>query len=272
MKAFKKLVLAVVISITSLLLFSIPAFAAENNENVSPMQDENVPVFAGFDATPRDCKEVNVRELPNDSSNILSKIPLGETFKVFEQSGKWFRVEYQGLSGFVFWKYISFIEEEITGDSNLIGNSIIQYTSSENRDFNIALACNAINGVVLQPGEEFRWSKIVGNASEENGYLTATIILYGKFVQGSGGGVCQVSTTLYNAILDTSIVPTVLHHHSKGSAYAKNDATVAYGSKDFAFTNTYDFPIRIEASSYYSVVFVNLYREDMSENTGEITN
>ena len=272
MKAFKKSVLAVVISITSLLLFSIPVFAAENNENVSPMQDENVPVFAGFDATPRDCKEVNVRELPNDSSNIISKIPLGETFKVFEQSGKWFRVEYQGLSGFVFWKYISLIEEEITGDSNLIGNSIIQYTSSENRDFNIALACNAINGVVLQPGEEFRWSKIVGQASAEKGYLPAPVIINRKSVTGYGGGVCQVSTTLYNAILDTPIVPIEHHHHSIGSAYAKNDATVAYGSKDFAFNNTYDFPIRIEASSYYSVVFVNLYREDMSENTGEITN
>lgn len=272
MKAFKKLVLAVVISITSLLLFSIPAFAAENNENVSPMQDENVPVFAGFDATPRKCNELNVRELPNDSSNIVAKIPLGEIFKVFEQEGKWFRAEYQGMSGFVNWEYFSFIEEEITGDSNLIGNSIIQYKSSENRDFNIALACSTINGVVLQPGEEFRWSKIVGQASAEKGYLPAPVIINRKSVTGYGGGVCQVSTTLYNAILDTSIVPTEHHHHSIGSAYAKNDATVAYGSKDFAFINPYNFPIRIEASSYYSVVFVNLYREDMNENTGEITN
>lgn len=271
MKAFKKLVLAVVISITSLLLFSIPAFAAENNENVSPMQDENVPVFAGFDATPRDCKEVNVRELPNDSSNILSKIPLGETFKVFEQSGKWFRVEYQGLSGFVFWKYISFIEEEITGDSNLIGNSIIQYTSSENRDFNIALACSTINGVVLQPGEEFRWSKIVGQASAKKGYLPAPVIINKKSATGYGGGVCQVSTTLYNAILDTSIEAHRKPHTLK-CQYAEKDAAISYGSKDFFFTNTYDFPIRIEASSYYSIVFVNLYREDMSENTGKITN
>lgn len=268
MRTFKKSILAVIISITSLLLFSIPALAAENNENVSPMQDENVPVFAGFDATPRDCKELNFREEPSIYSKVLSTISFGETFKVFEQEGEWFRAEYHGMSGFVNWEYFSFIEEEITGDSNLIGNSIIQYKSSENRDFNIALACSTINGVVLQPGEEFRWSEIVGNASEENGYLTATIILYGEFVQGSGGGVCQVSTTLYNAILDTSIVPTVLHHHSKGSAYAKNDATVAYGSKDFAFINPYNFPIRIEASSYYSIVFVNLYREDMSENTG----
>ena len=272
MKTFKKLVLAVVISITSLLLFSFPAFAQENKENVSPVQDENVPVFAGFYATPRKCNELNVRELPNDSSNIVAKIPLGEIFKVFEQEGKWFRAEYQDLSGFVFWKYISFIEEEISENSNLIGNSIIQYASSENRDFNIALACSAINGVVLQPGEEFRWSKIVGQASAEKGYLPAPVIINKKSATGYGGGVCQVSTTLYNALLDTSIVPTEHHHHSIGSAYAKNDATVAYGYKDFAFINTYDFPIRIEANAFYSVVFVNLYREDMSENTGEITN
>lgn len=272
MKTFKKSILALVISITSLLLFSTPAFAAENDENISPMLDENVPVFAGFDATPRDCTELNVRELPDDSSNVLTQIPFGETFKVFEQSGKWFRVEYQGISGFVFWKYISFIEEEITENSNLIGNSIIQYKSSENRDFNIALACSAINGIVLQPGEEFRWSKVVGQASKEKGYLPAPVIINKKSATGYGGGVCQVSTTLYNAILDTSIIPTEHHHHSIGSAYAKNDATVAYGSKDFAFINTYDFPIRIEAAAYYSVVFVNLYREDVSANVAETTN
>lgn len=271
MKAFKKSVLAVVISITSLLLFSIPVFAAENNENVSPMQDENVPVFAGFDATPRDCKELNFREEPSIYSKVLSTISFGETFKVFEQEGEWFRAEYQGMSGFVFWKYISFIEEEITEDSNLIGNSIIQYKSSENRDFNIALACSTINGVVLQPGEEFRWSKIVGQASAEKGYLPAPVIINGKSAIGYGGGVCQVSTTLYNAILDTSIEAHRKPHTLK-CQYAEKDAAISYGSKDFFFTNTYDFPIRIEASSYYSIVFVNLYREDMSENTGEITN
>lgn len=272
MKTFKKSILAVIISITSLLLFSIPAFAIENDENVSPMLDENVPVFAGFNATPRDCTELNFRELPDDSSNVLTQIPLGETFKVFEQSGEWFRAEYQGMSGFVFWKYISFIEEEITEDSNLIGNSIIQYKSSENRDFNIGLACSTINGVILQPGEEFRWSKIVGQASAEKGYLPAPVIINKKSATGYGGGVCQVSTTIYNALLDTSITPTEHHHHSIGSAYAKNDATVAYGSKDFAFINTYDFPIRIEANAYYSVVFVNLYRENVSDNVGETTN
>ena len=267
MKAFKKSILAVIISITSLLLFSISAFAAENNENVSPMQDENVPVFAGFDATPRKCNELNVRELPNDSSNIVAKIPSGEIFKVFEQEGEWFRAEYQGMSGFVNWEYFSFIEEEITGDSNLIGNSIIQYKSSENRDFNIALACSAINGVVLQPDEEFRWSKIVGQASAEKGYLPAPVIINKKSATGYGGGVCQVSTTLYNAILDTSIEAHRKPHTLK-CQYAEKDAAVAYGYKDFAFINTYNFPIRIEASSYYSIVFVNLYREDMSENTG----
>lgn len=267
MKAFKKSILAVIISITSLLLFSISAFAAENNENVSPIQDENVPVFAGFDATPRKCNELNVRELPNDSSNIVAKIPSGEIFKVFEQEGEWFRAEYQGMSGFVNWEYFSFIEEEITGDSNLIGNSIIQYKSSENRDFNIALACSTINGVVLQPGEEFRWSKIVGQASAEKGYLPAPVIINGKSAIGYGGGVCQVSTTLYNAILDTSIEAHRKPHTLK-CQYAEKDAAVAYGYKDFAFINPYNFPIRIEASSYYSIVFVNLYREDMSENTG----
>lgn len=62
-------------------------------------------------------------------------------------------------------------------------------------------------------------------------------------------------------MLDTSIIPTEHHKHSIGSAYAEKDATVAYASKDFAFKNTYDFPIRIETYSYKAIVFVNIYKE-----------
>lgn len=238
--------------------FSITAYATE--EEISAMQDENVPVFDGWEATVRDCKELNIRERPSISSNVLSTISFGEHFKVVDQIGEWLQIEYQDISGFVFWKYVSLIETEITEDSNLIGNSIIHYKSSENRDINIAIACSTINGIVLNPEEEFRWSEIVGQTTAEKGYLKAPVIISRKSTLGLGGGVCQVSTTIYNALLDTSIKPTELHKHSIGSAYAKNDATVAYGSKDFAFINTYDFPIKIEVYCYNAIVFVNLYK------------
>ena len=272
MKIFKKnllLVLSILfLFIHSFFMFPMVVHAAEEAEKtdeieeISPMQNEDIPVFAGLDATVRDCNELNIREAPTTSSNIISTIPYGEDFKVLTQTGKWFQIEYQDISGFVFWKYVSFIEPEITEDSNLIGNSIIHYTSSENRDINMSIACSTINGTILNPNEEFRWSNIVGQTTAEKGYLSAPVIINKKSVLGLGGGVCQVSTTLYNALLDTSIVPTELHHHSLQSSYVKPgyDATVAHGFKDFAFTNTYEFPIQIEAYAFNAIVFVNLYK------------
>ena len=168
-------------------------------------------------------------------------------------------MSFSSISGFVFWKYVGFLEPEITEHPHLIGNSIIHYTSSENRDFNISLACETINGLILNPGDEFRWSSIIGCANKEKGYLPSTVIVGGKPVLGYGGGVCQVSTTIYNALFDTTISPKEVHRHSIGCAYAEKDATVAYGYKDFIFENTYDFPIIIEVYSYKAIVFVNIY-------------
>ncbi len=271
MKAFNKL-LATLFMATLFFMFPCLTTFAEESKNAPPStfaENSSIGVgtdddlaFFGFPATIRDCKELNIRKKPDDSSTLLATVTDGEIFYVFEQSGKWFRVEYQGISGYAFWKYISFIEEDISENSDLLGNSIIQYKSSTNRDTNIAIACATINGIMLKPNEEFRWSKIVGKTTKKKGYLEAPVIINKKSATGLGGGVCQVSTALYNALLDTTIIPTELHKHSIGSAYAKKDATVAYGHKDFAFKNTYDFPIRIEASSYYSVVFVSIYKEN----------
>lgn len=240
-------------------VFSMDVYAKEivHTENNT---ETTVPVIFGIDATTRNCSELRIRKEPSTSSEIVGNIKKGEYFTVINQTGKWFEITYKELSGYVFWKYVSFPEIEITENTNLIGNSIIHYTSSPNRDTNIAIACNTINGIILQPGDEFRWSNIVGQTTSEKGYLEAPVIVNRKAVAGLGGGVCQVSTTLYNALLDTSIVPTERHKHSISSAYSKNDATVAYGSKDFAFINTYDFPIKLEAYSFNSIVFVNIYK------------
>ncbi len=257
MKTFKKGMM-LLLTISSLLMFSVTAYAKEDSD--SGETQETFALIYGMDATVRDCTELNIRQKPSTSSKVLATIPVGEHLTIIDQVGKWFEVEYKDINGFVFWKYISFTEEEILEDSDLIGNSIIHYTSNDNRDTNISIACETINGLVLNPGEEFRWSDVVGQATAKKGYLKAPVIVNKKSVLGFGGGVCQVSTTIYNAVLDTSLEVLEVHKHSIGSAYAKNDATVAYGSKDFAFENTYDFPIEIECYSYKAVVFVNLYR------------
>lgn len=259
MKTFKTFIL---ITILSTLLFPIRSYANEITE-VTPNTEENVetvPLIYGMDATVRDCDNLNVRLTPDTSSEILITIPFGDHFTILDQNGKWFEILYHDFHGFVFWKYVSFTEEVINNDSTLLGNSIIHYTSSDNRDVNISVACSNINGIILNPGDQFCWSSIVGQTSIEKGYLQAPVIMNHQSVLGLGGGVCQVSTTIYNALLDTSIVPSKVYSHSIGCAYAKNDATVAHGSKDFVFSNSYDFPIQIEAYSYKAVVFVNIYK------------
>lgn len=257
MKTFKKISL-LFFTIFCISLFSFSSNATEVTLDTQNETEDVSPIY-GMDAIVRDCRKLNIRQEPSTSSNILCTISVGEHVTIIDQVGKWFEIKYQDISGFVFWKYISFTEPQITEESNLIASSIIHYTSSENRDYNISLACQTINGTIINPGEQFRWSSIVGNANQEKGYLTAPIIVNGRYVPDYGGGVCQVSTTIYNALLDTPIIPDELHHHGLPCAYAKNDATVAYGYKDFAFTNFYQLPMYIETYSYKSVVFVNFY-------------
>lgn len=263
MKIFKKNLL-LLIFILCLFLSSLPVLAKENEKNTFS-EEENLKPFESLDAVIRDyknlgTKRVNIRQKPTTSSKVLTTLSVGEPITVLDQTGKWFKVKYGNISGFVFWKYVGFIEPEITEDSNLIGNSIIHYTSSQNRDVNMSIACNTINGITLDVNEVFKWSKIVGKTTSKKGYLSAPVIINKKTVLGLGGGVCQVSTTIYNALLDTSITPTEHHKHSIGSAYSEKDATVAHGYKDFVFKNTYNFPIRLEVYCYKSIVFVNIYK------------
>lgn len=265
MKDFKKL-LFLLLFILCFFSFPVTAFAAETEPTII-QEEENIKPFdtlPGYirDYKNRNVKLVNLREEPSLSSNVITTLHVGDPITIVDQEGEWFEVKYEDISGFVFWKYVGFVEPEIVEDSDLIGNSIIHYTSNENRDFNISLACQTINSTILNPGDEFCWSSIVGNANEEKGYLPSTVIVGGKPVIGYGGGVCQVSTTIYNALFDTTISPKDVHGHSTGCAYAEKDATVAYGYKDFIFENTYDFPIRMELYSYKAIVFVNIYKAE----------
>lgn len=263
MKIFTKKLL---LTTLCFLMFSMPAYASEETKTVaSDTQFKQEKPFVSWPAVLRpyrnkNAKAVNIREQPTTSSKILVTLPMGTELEVIEQTGEWFEIQYNDICGYVYWKYIGFIEDELTPDTNLIANSIIHYTSNENRDFNIRLACKTINGTILKPNDEFKWSSIVGSANKEKGYLKAPVIINGKAVPGYGGGVCQVSTTIYNALFDTNITPIERHKHSIGCSYAEHDATVAYGFKDFVFKNTYDFSIIIEAYSYKSIVFINMYK------------
>lgn len=115
------------------------------------------------------------------------------------------------------------------------------------RVHNIALAARKINGCILAPGEEFSFNARVGVRSAENGFLSAPIILEGEFVEGVGGGVCQASTTLYNAALLAGMDITEQHPHSLRVGYVEPsfDAMVSGRTCDLRFVNPSDTPVYI---------------------------
>lgn len=118
-----------------------------------------------------------------------------------------------------------------------------------NRAHNIELAASLLNGVKLQPGEEFSYNSVVGPRTEKRGFREARVIIGGNMTEGLGGGVCQVSSTLHAAVLYAGLDIIEEHPHSRASTYIDPslDATVTWGSLDFKFVNNFNFTIRIEA-------------------------
>ena len=122
--------------------------------------------------------------------------------------------------------------------------------SNKNRTTNLILAANKINGTVVMPGETFSYNKVVGARTIAAGYKEAPIYVSGKVVDGLGGGICQITTTLYNAVLlsNLEIVERSNHQFVPSYANASRDATVVYGAIDFKFKNNREYPIKITCS------------------------
>lgn len=129
------------------------------------------------------------------------------------------------------------------------------------RSHNLAMAAAAINTQVVSPGQSFSFNKTVGRRTFENGYRDAMVIVGGKFEPGVGGGICQVSSTLYNAVLLAGLDIVERHNHALAVAYVPLglDATVAYGLQDFKFKNNTDHPIYLQASAGGGRLTVRVY-------------
>ena len=130
-----------------------------------------------------------------------------------------------------------------------------------NRTTNLILATQKINGTVLLPGEEFSYNKIVGERTIEAGYKEASVYSNGQVVNGLGGGICQISSTLYNAVIMANLEVTDRRNHQFVAPYvpAGQDATVVYGSQDFKFKNTRNYPIRIEGTVSGGIATITIW-------------
>lgn len=145
---------------------------------------------------------------------------------------------------------------------DLLSSFRTSFTSSNsNRSTNIRLSSEKINGTVLMPGETFSFNQVVGKRTPEAGFKPATAYSNGEVVQEYGGGICQVSSTLYNAVLYANLEITERTNHGYKPTYVDPglDATVSWGGPDFKFTNNRDYPIRIVCDTSNKILNIYIY-------------
>lgn len=158
-------------------------------------------------------------------------------------------------------------EPDVTAkDAAGIDTLLARFTTTYNpgkvgRTHNLTIASGRVNGTVLKPGQVFSVNDCVGPRVAEAGFRMAQVFVRGKLEEGLGGGVCQVSSTLYNAVLLAGLKVIERHPHSRTVPYVRagRDATVAYGLRDFRFQNSNSGPIAIIATAGGAHLTVDIY-------------
>lgn len=185
------------------------------------------------------------------------KITMEEAKKLLEEDKKEYTIP---LKITIPSKTINDLGEEAFPD--LIATYTTRYDASNyNRSNNLAIAAKKINGTILMPDEIFSYNKVVGARTIEAGYKEAGAYAGGGVVQSVGGGICQISSTIYNTALlaNLEIVDRSNHQFQTSYVSASRDATVSWGSLDFKFKNTRSYPIKIEASAKNGIAKISFY-------------
>ena len=157
-------------------------------------------------------------------------------------------------------------EEDLVGSlfQDVLASYSTAHTGDEDRNTNLRLACEAIDGLVLEPGDVFSYNDALGERTAERGYRPGASYENGETVLPYGGGICQVSSTLYYCTLlsDLEIVERHCHMYTPDYIDYGMDATVSWGGLDFQFRNNMDHPIRIEADVYDGCVNITIRGTD----------
>jgi len=159
------------------------------------------------------------------------------------------------------------VDSELLSDirSMRIGRYVTSFNpSNKKRSTNIELATKAINNQVVFPGETFSFNRVVGKRTAAKGYLRAKVIVRGEFSEDIGGGICQVSSTLYNAVDNAGIKIVERFSHSRKVPYIPpgRDATVSWYGPDFEFKNTYNQPVLIRARTLGHLLIISVYSSE----------
>ncbi|KDR95550.1 Vancomycin resistance protein YoaR, contains peptidoglycan-binding and VanW domains [Peptoclostridium litorale DSM 5388] len=163
--------------------------------------------------------------------------------------------------------------EDVKGIRTLLGSYSTKYSASNlSRSENLKVASNSISGKILMPGQVFSMNETTGKRSVQNGYKMAKVIVKGKLEEGLGGGVCQVSSTLYNAVIRSGLEVVARRNHSIPSSYVGLglDATVSYGSIDFKFKNNFKNPIYLQIKPQGGHISAQIYGYDEDKHNVSI--
>lgn len=152
--------------------------------------------------------------------------------------------------------------DDLDGKITLLSSFTSVSTNSYNGNHNMALALNACNGSVIEPGAVWSFNKCTGNSNLTSlGYLPATVIAGGRYEQGIGGGICQASTTIYNAAIRTNmeIVERYSHYFKSSYAPAGLDATIDWPGLDLKLQNPTEYPMYLQCFMAGKTLYVNIY-------------
>ncbi|MFZ0369092.1 MAG: VanW family protein [Halobacillus sp.] len=138
-------------------------------------------------------------------------------------------------------------------------------SNNKERTHNIRLAAESIDSTVVFPGETFSFNEVVGKRTKEKGYMPAPVIVRGEVSEGIGGGICQVSSTIFNAVDNAGVQIGQRYSHSKRVPYVPEgrDATVSWYGPDFTFKNIYNQPLLLRANVYGGQMSVSVYSSDV---------
>ncbi|MBD2872165.1 VanW family protein [Paenibacillus arenilitoris] len=204
------------------------------------------------------------RIVPEKTGSRLDRLSLKKQLYGFVYEGEATRLEVPLLTTY------PKVDSEILSaiKARRIGQYVTYYNSrNKNRSYNIALAAKAINNYVVFPGEKFSFNEVVGKRTKEKGYLRAPVIVRGEVYEDVGGGICQISSTLYNAVDRAGLKIVERYSHSRHVPYVPpgRDATVSWYGPDFVFTNNYSQPVLIRAFARNGQVSVALCSSEMLE-------
>ncbi len=164
--------------------------------------------------------------------------------------------------------------QELAQVADMLGGFTTSFaTSGTARSANVANACELVNGITIYPGEEFSTLETIAPFSQANGYYMAGSYLNGKVVDSLGGGICQVSTTLYNSVLKSELEVTERHNHSMIVSYVEPSADAAIAEsagKDFKFINNKDYPIYIEGTISNKRITFNIYGKETRDSNRNV--